>query len=186
MKTRRSIRVCKEIPVEHEKLAKILDIARYAPSGHNQQPVQWLVIEKREDVKKLAQMTIDWLRTLPQANPEFAQMLQAEALCMGWDFGIDVITRGAPHLVFAHVAKESDPLGDCHIAMAHLELAAHSMGVAACWAGFVQVAATFDPALIKELQLPEGNLPFGAMMLGYSQYKYSRIPARNEAQVIWR
>ena len=185
MKSRRSIRACKDKPVEHEKLAKLIDIARYAPSGHNQQPVKWLVIEKREDVNSLAQMTIDWLRELPQQNPEFAEMLQAKALCLGWDFGIDVITHGAPHLVFAHVGKESDPLGDCHIALAHLELAAHSMGIAACWAGFIQLAATFDPAFAKELQLPEGNASYGAMMLGYPKYRFSRIPTRNDAQVIW-
>jgi len=110
LKSRRSIRAYKEKPVEHEKLAKMIDIARYAPSGHNMQPVQWLIIEKRGEVKHLAQMTIDWVRGLLQSNPAFAEMMQGEALVAGWDAGIDVIARGAPHLVFAHAQKDSAPL----------------------------------------------------------------------------
>ncbi|MFC2027381.1 nitroreductase family protein [Chloroflexota bacterium] len=186
LKSRRSIRAYKKKPVEHEKLAKLIDIARYAPSGHNQQPVQWLVVEKRKDVKQLAQMTIDWLRGLIKKDPTFSEMVQAEALVAGWDSGIDVVTRGAPHLIFAHAQKDSVPLGDCHIALTYLELAAHSMGVGACWGGFVQVGATYDPALAQALQLPEGHASFGAMMIGYPKYKFSRIPVRNDAQVIWR
>ncbi len=186
MKSRRSLRACKDKPVEHEKLVKLIDIARYAPSGHNQQPVQWLVIEKRENVKQLAQMTIDWLRELPEKDPAFAEMLQSQALVLGWDFGIDVITHEAPHLIIAHAQKDSVPLGDCHIALTYLELAAHSMGIGACWAGFIQIAAMFNPALAQALQLPEDHASFGAMMLGYPKYKFSHIPMRNDAQVIWR
>lgn len=186
LKSRRSIRAYKEMPVEHEKLAKLIDIARYAPSGHNLQPVQWLVIEKREDVKQLAQMTIDWLRSVIEKNRTFSEALQAEGLVLGWDFGIDVVTRGAPHLVIAHAQKDSVPLGDCLIALTYLELAAHSMGIGACWAGFIQVGAVYDPAIAQVLQLPENHISFGAMMIGYPKYKFSRIPMRNEAQIIWR
>lgn len=186
LKSRRSIRAYKKKPVEHDKLAKLIDIARYAPSGHNAQPVQWLVIEKRKDVKQLAQMTIDWLRGLVEKDPTFAGMVQAAALVNGWDSGIDVVTRGAPHLIIAHTQKDSVPLGDCHIALTYLELAAHSMGIGACWAGFIQAAAIYDLALAQALQLPEGHLSFGAMMIGYPKYKFSHIPMRNDAQVIWR
>ncbi len=185
MKSRRSIRVYRENPVEHEKLAKLIDIARYAPSGHNSQPVQWLVIEKKENVEQLAEMTINWVRELIKNDPVFAEMMQAESLVAGWDVGIDVITRGAPHLIFAHAQKDSAPLGDCHIALTYLELVAHSMGIGACWAGFVQLAAAFDPALAQALQLPEDHVSFGALMIGYPKFKYSSIPTRNDAQIIW-
>jgi nitroreductase len=186
LKSRRSIRAYKERPVEHEKLAKVIGIARYAPSGHNSQPVQWLVIEKRENVKKLAQMVVDWLRGLTEKDPTFAEMIRAEALVAAWDLGIDVITRGAPHLVVAHAQKDSVPMGDCHIALTYLELAAHSMGIGACWAGFVQLGATFDPALAQALRLPEDHMSFGAMMIGYPNYKFSHIPMRNDPQITWR
>jgi len=186
LKSRRSIHAYKEKPVEHEKLVKLIDIARYAPSANNLQPVQWLVIEKRENVKQLAQMTVDWLRGLVEKDPTFAEMIRAEVFVAGWDFGIDLVTHGAPHLVLAHAQKDSVPMGDCIIALTYLELAAHSMGIGACWAGMVQVGATYDPALAQALHLPEDHLSFGAMMIGYPKYKSSRIPMRNDAQIIWR
>ena len=185
LKSRRSIRAYKENPVEHEKLAKLIDIARYAPSGHNLQPVQWLVIQKREDVKHLAQLTVDWLKGLVQKEPAIAEMLQAEALANYWDMGIDVITRWAPHLIITHVPKNSAFSLDCHIAMTYLELAAHSMGLGAFWAGFVQVAAASDPAFAQVMQLPENHVCYGAMMIGYPKYKYSCIPMKKAAQILW-
>ena len=186
LKSRRSIRAYKEKPVEHEKLAKLIDIARYAPSGHNLQPEHWLVIEKREDVKQLAQMTVDWLRGLAGKDPAIAEMIQSEALVAYWDMGIDVITRWAPHLVMAHAQNGSHFSRDCHIAMTHLELAAHSMGIGACWAGFVQAGVTSDPALAQALQLPENHTCYGAMVIGYPKYKFSHIPMRNDPQITWR
>ena len=105
---------------------------------------------------------------------------------MGWDFGIDVITRGAPHLIIAHAQKDSVPMGDCQIALTYLELAAHSMGLGACWAGFVQAAIIFNPAVGEMLQLPEDHASFGALLIGHPKYKFSHIPMRNEAKIIWR
>jgi len=37
----------------------------------------------------------------------------------------------------------------------------------------------------EELKLPEGNISFGAMMVGYPKFKYKRLPLRNEAKIIW-
>lgn len=48
LKSRRSIRAYREEPVEREKLTKLIDIARYAPSGHNGQPVRWLVVKREK------------------------------------------------------------------------------------------------------------------------------------------
>ena len=120
LKSRRSIRAYKEESVDREKLVKLIDIARYAPSGHNGQPVQWLIIEKRDKVRELAQVTIDWLRELIQKEPEIAKSLQAKALVKRWDSRQDAITRGAPHLIFAHARKELGYLNDFNIALTYL------------------------------------------------------------------
>lgn len=186
LKSRRSIRAYKEEPVGREKLAKLIDIARFAPSASNKQPVQWLVIEKREDVEQLGKITIDWLRELIQKAPDLAGMVHAEEIVNSWDLGIDLITCGAPHLIIAHAQKDSVPLGDCHIALTYLELAAHSMAIGACWAGIIQIAAIYAQSLVQALHLPENNMAFGALMIGWPKYKYKSIPMRNDAQVIWR
>lgn len=186
LKSRRVIRAYREEPVEHEKIVKMLDIARYSPSGHNDQPVQWLVIENKEKVRQLAQMTIDWLGGLPQREPELAKRFAVKAVTRAWEKGIDKITRGAPQLVIAHMEKDSIRNSDCYIALTYLELAAYSMGIGTCWAGYIHAAAANSEIFARAMELPEGNAMFGGMMIGYPKHKFPRIPARNVARVIWR
>ena len=186
LKSRRVIRAYREQSVEHEKLVKLLDIARYAPSGHNDQPVEWLVIEDREKVRQLAQMTVDWLGELPEKNPELARRFVVKAITKAWDSGIDKITRGAPHLIIAHTGKDSIRTNDCYIALTYLELAAYSMGIGACWAGYIQAAAANSESFARAMGIPDGNAMFGGMMIGYPKNKFPRIPVRNDPRVIWR
>ena len=72
------------------------------------------------------------------------------------------------------------------IALTYLELAATSMGLGCCWAGYFNAAAASFPPLIEALALPEGHQSYGAMMIGFPQYQYQRLPARNEPAITWR
>jgi len=54
-KRRRSIRKFKPAPVPDEYIEKILEVARWAPSGANGQPWEFIVIKNRETIKKLAE-----------------------------------------------------------------------------------------------------------------------------------
>ena len=187
MKSRRSIRVYKEKPVEREILAKLIDIAHYAPSAGNSQPVHWLVIEDREEVKRLSGLVVDGMRSMIKKTPGVADLSYLDFMVSAWDWGMDMIMRGAPHLIVAHANKYLGfPQVDCHIALTYLELAADSLGLGVCWNGFFQMAAAGYPPIMEALQLPEGHQVYGAMMIGYPKYKYSRIPLRNEAKVVWR
>ncbi|UCG82247.1 MAG: nitroreductase family protein [Dehalococcoidia bacterium] len=187
LKSRRSIRAYKKKPVLRELLAKVIDIARYAPSGRNSQPVQWLVIEDRQEVKRLAGMVIDWMRMAIQTVPDIASQLHFDLMAGAWDLGADYIMHGAPHAIIAHAPKDL-PLaeGSCYIALTYLELAAYSQGLGACWAGWFQIAATSHPPITEALQLPEGHKCYGAMMIGYPRHRFTRIPIRNEPAITWR
>lgn len=185
LKSRRSVRVYQERPVEREKLAKLIDIASYAPSGHNGQPAQWLVVSDKKEVRRLAEMTADWLRWVIKEKPALAEMLQAKRVVSGWDSGRDVVAHDAPHLIMAHANKNASA-GDCQIALTYLELAAYSLGIGTCWAGYMQGAAAFYPPMIEALQLPQDHQSFGVMMVGYPAHKLSRIPLRNKPKIIWR
>lgn len=187
LKSRRSIRAYKKKPVPRELLARIIDIARYAPSGHNSQPVQWLVIEERQEVKRFAGMVIDWMRAVIQTVPDIASEWHFDRAVGAWDMGADYIMRGAPHAIVAHAPKDL-PLadGNSYIALTYLELAAYSQGLGACWAGWFQIASANYPPMTEALQLPEGHQSYGAMMIGYPRYRYSRIPGRNEPSITWR
>jgi nitroreductase/NAD-dependent dihydropyrimidine dehydrogenase PreA subunit len=187
LKSRRSIRMYKKKLVPRDLLAKLIDIARYAPSAHNWQPLYWLVIENPKEVKRIAELVVNWMRAAIKDSPQLADLMDLREIVAVWDQGEDVIMWNVPHLVIAH-APGTDPSAplDAPIALTYLELAAYARGLGACRSGYFQMAVTFHPPMLEALQLPDGHVALGAMMIGYPRHKYSRIPLKNEPRIIWR
>jgi nitroreductase/NAD-dependent dihydropyrimidine dehydrogenase PreA subunit len=187
LRSRRSIRTYKAEPLDRETLARLIDVARYAPSGHNYQPVYWLVIEQRPDVKRLAGIVIDWMKEMIAQNAEIARVMHFDRVVDSWGKGVDRILRDAPHLVVAYGRVDTPAAQPASIiALTYLELAAYSLGLGACWAGYFNIAANLYKPMQDALSLAEGYHVFGGMMLGHAKYKYPRIPLRKDARVIWR
>jgi len=187
LRYRRSIRNYKDKQIEREILTKLIDVAKFAPSGHNLQPVRWLVIHEKEEVQRLAAFVIDWMRYLIKEQSPLVAALHLDRVVSSWEQGKDPICRKAPHIIVAHAHKEDRTAPSaCTIALTYLELAASSFDLGACWAGYFNAAATLWPPMQKELGLPEGNVSFGAMMVGYPKFKYQRLPLRNDAEIMWR
>jgi nitroreductase/NAD-dependent dihydropyrimidine dehydrogenase PreA subunit len=184
---RRSIRAFKKKEVPQNDIAKLIETARFAPTGHNAQDVGWLVITNRDILRKLAGLTIEWMRTVIKDNPKLASELLLDRTAGRWEQGIDVILRDAPALIVTHAAKDNRiaPM-NCVIALTYFELAASSQGMGCCWAGYLRSASTNYAPMAEALGLPEGHQCFGAMMLGYPRFKYRLIPSRKPAKVTWR
>ena len=165
----------------------LIDTTRYAPTGSNKQQVQWAVFENPAEVKRLASMVIDWMRIILPLMPDKDLAKKTERKIVAWDKGSDLILRGAPHLIVVH-SQADLPFAeaDCVIALTYLELYAFAQGLGTCWAGYLTATANFHEPLAKALGLPRGHKCFGAVMIGYPQYKYTRIPARNAASLTWR
>jgi len=187
LKSRRSVRVYKEEPVPRETLAKLIDIARYAPSGSNAQPVQWLVVENPNEVKRLSGLVVDWMHTAIREVPGLADRLPLDRMVAARERGVDPILRGAPHVILAHAPRDlPSAQQDGLIALTYLELAAYSLGLGACWAGFLYFAVSSYRPIREALQFPARHHCLGAMMIGYPKHKLRRIPLRNEPKIIWR
>jgi len=184
LKKRRSVRHFTREPVAREEILQVLDIARYAASGSNGQPVQWLVVHDPDKVKKIARLTIDWMRTL--LNTDHPMRSYATVLIGAWESGHDVICRGAPHLLCAHI-PEGNPgaFTDAIIALTHFDIAAPAFGIGTCWAGFVAGAAGSYEPLQKELGIPTGRKCAYMMMFGYPEYKVYGIPRRKPLHATW-
>ena len=75
---------------------------------------------------------------------------------------------------------------DCVIALSYFDLAAITAGLGCCWAGLLMMAAASYPPMIEELALPENLALKGALMVGYPKYRYTRIPARKPANIVYR
>jgi nitroreductase len=185
LKKRRSVRHFTKEPVRKEKILQILDIARYAASGGNGQPVQWLIVHDPEKVHRLASLTVDWMKTLKNSNHPMSGYVPS--LITAWEAGFDPICRGAPHLVIAHIPA-GNPVAsvDALIALTHVDIAAPAFGIGTCWAGFLSMAALSYEPLQAALELPPSRAYAYGLMFGHPQYKVYGIPRRNPVQVTWK
>ena len=187
LRNRRSIRAYQEKPVPREALTKLIEVARYAPSGANAQCAQWLVLDNREELRKLSGIVYEWMRWMRANMSEVASLLKMDRSIAGWEAGNDVFLRNAPVLIVAHAEKENFLApSTCTIALTYLELAATGMDLGGCWAGYLHGAATTFPPMMEALALPAGHQCFGAMMVGYPKFRYHRLPLRNAPVITWR
>ena len=185
LRKRRSVRNYTKDTVPKEKILELLDIARYAASAGNDQPVEWIVVHNQEKVKKIAALTIEWMKTLTGSNHPMSGYIPV--LLEAWESGRDVVCRGAPHLLVATI-PEGNTIAqtDAIIALTHFDLAAPAHGIGTCWAGFVAMAASSYEPLQKELGIPAGRRSAYAMMFGHPQYEIYGIPRRKPLVVAWQ
>jgi len=143
VKKRYSVRAYKSDPVEDEKLARILEAARLAPTAANRQAFRIIVIrtpERKTDLQRIYGR--DWFVEAPLvlcvcAVPSEAWVRKAD----GWN------------------AAEVDAT----IVMSHIVLAAAEEGLGTCW------IAAFDPKAAREvLGIPPEVIPSAFTPLGYA------------------
>lgn len=176
IKTRRSVRKFKNKDISEEEILKALDIVRFAPTAKNKQYVEWVVVNGKDKVRRLAGLVIDYMRTVPSAK----------RIVASYDQGEDPIFREAPCVIFAYCDKtagERYGTVDCSIAATYLELLLPSMGIGACWAGFAVSTAQIYAPINEFLGLKESDEIKAGFMLGYQQVKYKKVPPRQKAKV---
>jgi nitroreductase len=141
IQARYSVRAYKPDPVEDEKLQRILEAARLAPTAANRQPFQIIVLKTAGRQAELRPIyPRDWF-------------LQAPLL---------LCACGIPAQNWIRRDGKNYNDVDVTIAMDHLILAAASLGLGTCW------IAAFDPSAARQiLRLPEGVEPVAFTPLGY-------------------
>jgi len=185
--SRRSVRVYVNKPVEREKILQCLDVTRYAPSGANRQIVRWVVISDPAQVRRIAQMSIDWMKSVRESNPAMYKEAKLELFTSAWDEGEDQIARGAPCFIQAWAPKDERTAPQAAtIGLAYAQLAAHALGLGSSWSGGINTAAQAYPPLIELLGLPKGTVSYGTILLGYPAETFLRIPVRKPVDVTWR
>jgi nitroreductase len=109
--TRRSVREFTEQPVEEETIKTLLEAARWAPSGLNNQPWRFIVIRKPETIQALSQLT------------KYSKVVSGAPL---------LIAVFLDHREVYHHLKDAQAVG---AAIENLLLAAHSLKLGAVWLG---------------------------------------------------
>jgi len=184
--SRRSVRGYIKKPVERDKILQLLDVARWAPNGANRQVLRWLVINDLAEVHRIAQMTVDWMKTVKDKNPALYQEAKLELFVETWDAGQDRIARGAPCVIQAWAAKDERTAPPAAmIAIHQIQLAAPALGLGTTFTGSINTASQAFPPLIEALGIPAGSMAHGTFVIGYPAEQYHRIPARKPVDVAW-
>jgi nitroreductase len=141
IRTRKSVRSYIGRAVEKEKLARVLEAARMAPSASNRQEWRFVVVTDREKRRRLAEEAAGQ-RFLAEAPVVIAACAESDGRlmrCGQVSYAIDVA-----------------------IAVDHLTLAAAAQGLGTCWIG------SFDPAAVRKiLGIPEEIIVVELLPLGY-------------------
>ena len=186
MRSRRTCRVFKPDPVPRETVEEILDVARYAPSGSNRQPVHWVIIQTPERMARIGGLAVERMRQVVDSGQEHRYARFFAGVIRAYEQGTNIILRNAPHLaVTARVTDSAWSGTDATIAMAWFELAAQAHGVGTCWLGMLNMVEDSED-LMQEIGIPEGYTFVYAMLFGKPAFKPRQIPKRNPSRVIWR
>jgi nitroreductase len=187
LRSRRSIRVFRDEAVEKEKIERLIEIARYAPTAGNSQRVSWRAVTDRDIIAKIADLTAAFLKQVIDTRPKGSYPVYYPAMVAGHRAGRDPITRRAPVLLVASTPQmPSNGFVDISLAFSYLELMAPAMGLGTCWAGLVYSALANDPQVRQMVGLPDDHAHFYAMLLGRPRYRYQRMPERRPPEIEWR
>ena len=105
IENRRSIRKYKDTPVPKDKIMKILEAARLAPSASNHQTWHFMVVQNKDMIKKLAKQA--WAEAAPAMIVCLADTEESPGWCQN----------------------------DLGIAVEHMVLTAWDLGYGTCWMG---------------------------------------------------
>ncbi|HMK54284.1 MAG TPA: nitroreductase family protein, partial [Methanobacteriaceae archaeon] len=168
-KSRRSIRKYLQEQIEDDELEIILESAIYAPTGHNDQPWHFTVIQNKELIdlmsaeskKVMANLPVEWI----------AKMGKAEHLHIFYHAPTVVVVSGKE--------DATTPLPDCCAAIQNMLLAAESIDIGSCWIGLARFFFE-NPENIEKLSIPESYKPYYAVSLGYKASSNNVAPERNK------
>jgi len=141
IKKRRSIRAYKKDPVDEDKLNKVLEAARLAPSAANKQPWRFIIVTDPLTKEKLrAAYNEEWF-------------IQAPVIIVGC---------AVPEESWRRSDGEQYWKVDLAIAMQNLVLASTELGLGTCWIG-----AFNEKAARKTLGIPKNIRVVAMTPLGY-------------------
>jgi nitroreductase/NAD-dependent dihydropyrimidine dehydrogenase PreA subunit len=206
IRSRRSKRLFKQRPVDRDVIEKVLEAARFAPSGHNEQSTEFVVIQDEQILQEIAILTAEGLANLvqPLGNPIGTMMMrramgrrgtaylaelapELEHLVALFYEGTDWILREPPVLVLfcADSAGEFFARVNASLALHNAALAAETLGLGCYYTGFVVIACDRDDRIARLVGLPETHQIYGALAMGYPRLKFNKWPERNPARVTW-
>lgn len=187
IKGRRSVRRYSERNLDPALIDELIDIAAHAPTGVNAQSVLFTVVREGAAMDKLRNEIMEDLARLKEDKklPEgFAGQYLGGAVKAWQENGVDIIFRGAPHLLVTSAPQDAPcPAQDTIIALTTFQLMAHARGVGTVWDGMFMMAMSVIPGLAARIGIPENHMVGYAMAFGEPAVEYHRTVQRGPANV---
>lgn len=141
---RRSVRTYKDIPVEKEKIEKLLRAAMQAPSAGNQQPWEFIVVQDKDLLNKLSGIS------------PYSKMVAKAPVAV-------VMLANKSNMRFFENWQQ-----DMGAATENLLLEAVHLGLGGVWLGVAPVEDRMNA--VKEIfDLPDNILPYSVVPIGYPE-----------------
>lgn len=170
IKSRRSIRKYTDKLVEDEKIIRIIDSARLAPSGSNTQPWHFIIVKSDSTRERIAEVS---------HNQKWMKFAPVYIVCVA-----DIRSRikEGVELSLNEWSKEVELkqiIRDTSIAIEHLVLSAEEVGLGTCW------VAWFTQEEIRPiLNIPSDKYVVSIITLGYPDESPKQRPRKNLEDII--
>ncbi len=186
VRMRSSVRVYKAGKVSEEQLNMILEAARWAPSGANSQPWEFVLTRDRKKMSKVREIySREWKRRKLE-DPVHYKGLKKDYV---GDVSVLVLVCGDPRTMGIYLttrqAGDREKLFQASVAnsVEHLMLMAASMGLGTVW---VSVREEVEGELRKLFQVPEPLRLLWIVPIGHARTRPRSKPRRElSAMIHW-
>lgn len=156
--TRRSIRKFTGEPISEDALKLILKAGFQAPSAHNFEPRDYIIVRDKDTLNKIS------------GFHKYAKMLPVA--------GCGIVVCGD--------SRKQEEIGflveDCSASIQNMLLVAHGLGLGAVWCGLYSRENLVD-AMSEVLDLPDYIIPVGMVVVGIKAEEKKSIDRYNEEKV---
>ena len=197
---RRSVRNFKDKPIPDHLIRRVLEAGRFAPSGGNCQPWQFIVITDRALIDKMDEAVWAMMNGLYNTykDDELVKNMEPMAETAPHAFdprvalgGIGAIAKknmrpslNAPCVIL--LAGDARAIGGTELAIGicgqNMNLVANSLGIKACWVGFLTSGV---PAIADKINLKPNWSVITTLVLGWPAFKQEGMVPREYRPVMW-
>ena len=166
VKKRRSMRQLKSDPISDDYIDKIIEVARWAPSGFHTQPWEFVVVKDKDLKDKITDAIEKNRPSMSKGRQPYYSNAPIFIILLG-DWRAKVGLPGSPE----DQDRRVDNLFCSSLASAflYMHLAAATLGLSACWVS--AASATKPQQKIKDiLGIPEALRIYDMMVVGYGTH----------------
>ena len=178
IRQRRSIRKFTEEQISPEQLDALLDAARWAPSGANNQNWFFTAIQKKDVLDHLNDLVRDaFVGYVPEDDSIGKNRIKTRSQTEGYHF-----CHRAPTLIIAsNLPSNPDAIADCALALQNIFLTAQSMGLGSCYINYLHWLRNDSVvrAYLAEFGIPREHTICSSAAIGYIAAEFP-APERKE------